>query len=398
MIEENVIDNDKEITFINPYEYLDLKNEEENIKYYLDKVHRHVYGDSMFTDKYEKLKKLNPSNKKKLLLSYYMIFNLDKFESFKKEYFHIKKKDHFYYVIIGDLENLKKLYEVDKYIIETKDNYYRNLLHYAVLGEYYDICEFLLKEGINYDEPDYYSETALYNAKGKIKDLLKKYGAKKTVYNTCIFDSINVKYNEEDKIGKIYNFLYNCSSIKKINSIYSSDGKKIIGKRMIRTKINNETNNWINTYHGTKYISIQHIANFGLRNYGEPLIGHIQKNETINDIKNWSSAIFVSPSILYAKNYSEVIGSNGDNWYIIIEAKIEPGYYSSHESTIYNYNYKSGEPRNVEYRIESTDNIDDCFVYGGPDQNHISTTSILFVKKDFLDNLNNYQDTAVFKY
>ena len=338
MIEENVIDNDKEITFINPYEYLDLKNEEENIKYYLDKVHRHAYGDSMFTDKYEKLKKLNPSNKKKLLLSYYMIFNLDKFESFKKEYLHIKKKDHFYYVIIGDLENLKKLYEVDKYIIETKDNYYRNLLHYAVLGEYYDICEFLLKEGINYDEPDYYSETALYNAKGKIKDLLKKYGAKKTVYNTCIFDSINVKYNEEDKIGKIYNFLYNCSSIKKINSIYSSDGKKIIGKRMIRTKINGEANDWINTYHGTKYISIQHIANFGLRNYGEPLIGHIQKNETINDIKNWSSAIFVSPSILYAKNYSEVIGSNGDNWYIIIEAKIEPGYYSSHESTIYNYN------------------------------------------------------------
>lgn len=92
MIEENVIDNDKEITFINPYEYLDLKNEEENIKYYLDKVHRHVYGDSMFTDKYEKLKKLNPSNKKKLLLSYYMIFNLDKFESFKKEYLHIKKR------------------------------------------------------------------------------------------------------------------------------------------------------------------------------------------------------------------------------------------------------------------------------------------------------------------
>lgn len=167
---------------------------------------------------------------------------------------------------------------------------------------------------------------------------------------------------------------------------------------MIRTKINGEANDWINTYHGTKYISIQHIANFGLRNYGEPLIGHIQKNETINDIKNWSSAIFVSPSILYAKNYSEVIGSNGDNWYIIIEAKIEPGYYSSHESTIYNYNYKSGEPSNVEYRIKSTDNIDDCFVYGGPDQYHISTTSILFVKKDFLDNLNNYQDTAVFKY
>ena len=398
MIEENVINNDKEITFINPYEYLGIKKEYDYLMEVLDKSHRTAYGDSMFTDKYEKLKEINPSNKKKLLLSYYMLFNLNKFESYNQKYLHIKKKDHFYYVIIGDLENLKKLYEADKYIIETKDNYYRNLLHYAVLGEYYDICEFLLKEGINYDEPDFFIETALYHAKGKIKDLLKKYGAKITKYNTCIFTSINVKYNDEDKIGKIYNFLYNCSSIQKINSIYSSDGKKILGKRMIRTKIKNETNNWINTYHGTKYISIQHIANFGLRNCGEPLIGHIQKNETINDINNWSSAIFVSPSILYAKHYSEIISSNGDNWYIIIEAKIEPGYYSSHERTIYNYNYKSGEPRNVEYRIESTDRINDLFTDGGPDQGHISTTSILFVKKDFLDNLDNFQDTAVFNY
>ena len=167
---------------------------------------------------------------------------------------------------------------------------------------------------------------------------------------------------------------------------------------MIRKYISNETNKWINTYHGTKYISIQHIAKFGLRNYGEPLIGHIQKNETINDMNNWSSAIFVSPSILYAKNYSEIISSNGDNWYIIIEAKIEPGYYSSHGSTIYNYKNLIGEPRNVEYRIESTDSIEEDFVFGGSDQYHISTTSILFVKKNYLDNLKNYEETAVFKY
>ena len=57
---------------------------------------------------------------------------------------------------MDDIDNLKKLYSCDKYIIEQKDSYYRNLLHYAVIGEYYNICEFLLKEGINYDEPDYF--------------------------------------------------------------------------------------------------------------------------------------------------------------------------------------------------------------------------------------------------
>lgn len=137
---------------------------------------------------------------------------------------------------------------------------------------------------------------------------------------------------------------------------------------------------------------------FGLINYGEPLMGHIGKNETIDDINNWASAIFVTPSILYAKNYSEVISSNGDNWYIIIEAKIEPGYFSTHESTIYNYDYKSGEPHEIEYRIESTDNSENFFFFGGSDQDHIFTTSLLFVQKDFLDNLNNYPEASIFKF
>jgi hypothetical protein len=77
-------------------------------------------------------------------------------------------------------------------------------LHYAVIGEYLDICEFLLKEGINFDEPDSFKTTPLYYATGKVEELLKKYGAYKMVYNTKIFTSINCKFTEKDKIGKIY--------------------------------------------------------------------------------------------------------------------------------------------------------------------------------------------------
>lgn len=85
-------------------------------------------------------------------------------------------------------------------------------------------------------------------------------------------------------------------------------------------------------------------------------------------------------------------------WYIIVEAKIEQGYYTSHESTIYNYNYKRGEPRNVEYRIELIENYKDYMVNQLEDQSHICTTSILFVQKNFLDNLNDFQDTDIFKF
>ena len=396
-MQQNELDNEKEITFINPYETLGIKKED-NLDDVLSKDSRSAYADRVITDKYNNLKQINPSNNKKLLLSYYMIFNLEKFDCYNQKFFHIQKKEQFYYVIMNDLENLKKLYSSDKYILTQKDSYYRNLLNYAVIGEYYEICEFLLKEGINFDEPDFFSSTALYHAKGIIKDLLKKYGAKKTVYNTPIYPSINLKYTAEDKIGIIYNNLYNNRYVQQINSIYKNN--KIIGKRIIRHKDfhKKDTYNWLTSYHGTKLNSISHIMQFGLRCCGESLNGHIPVNETINDTNNWASAVFVSPSILYAKNYSEVISSNGDNWYIIIEAKIEPGSFSTHESTIYNYDYKSGEPHDIEYRIESTDNCEDNFFFGGADQDHIFTTSLLFVQKDFLDDLDNYQEASVFKF
>ena len=396
-MQQTDIDSNKEIIFINPFETLGIKKED---CYFLDKIRR-AYSDGIATDLYKKLKKLEPTNRK-LILSYYMIFNLDKFETFKQNYLHIKTKDCFYYVVIGDLINLKKLYESNKYILEQKDNFYRNLLHYAVIGDYYDICEFLLKEGINYDEPDYFSSTALRYAEGKIEDLLKKYGAKKTAYNTSIFTSINIKITDEDKIWKIYNSLYGKGLVQNIDSI--TKNSKLIGRRLIRHKEYKDkesfykkgSNTWINVYHGTKFVSIQHILQFGLRHYGEPLLGHIQKSETIDDIKNWSDAIFVTPSIIYAKNYSEIISSNGDNWYIIIEAKVKPGSFSSHESTIYKYNYINGEPHEIEYRIKVNDN--DFMVLVEGDEHDILTTSLLFVKKDFLDDLTNFNDVSIFKY
>lgn len=115
------------------------------------------------------------------------------------------------------------------------------------------------------------------------------------------------------------------------------------------------------------------------------------------NIDNWSSAVFVSPSIFYASKYSELIESDNEEWFIIIEALINVHSFTKHNSTLYNYNYLNNEPKEVEYRIEA-DKIYDVF-YSNFDElnNNIVTVSLLFVKRSYLENKKRYSDGLVFK-
>ena len=137
---------------------------------------------------------------------------------------------------------------------------------------------------------------------------------------------------------------------------------------------------------------MEYILLYGLRSCGEPLEGHIPLNKRINNVNNWANAIFVSPSIFYASKYSEIIYSDYEEWYIIIEANIEPNCFSMYESTIYKYNFKMWEPKKIEYRINNISSV-----VGGKDESCIETTSLLFVKKKFLDNSDNYLDSLIFE-
>ena len=134
---------------------------------------------------------------------------------------------------------------------------------------------------------------------------------------------------------------------------------------------------------------------YGLRNFGEPLNGHIPLGQKINNISNWAQAIFVTPSIFYASNYSETINSDMKEWYIIIEAKIKPDFYSEYEGTIYRYNYKKDEPKNIEYRIKAC-NYGVVFYGNTKDEEGIVTISLLFVKKKFLEQCQRYIDGNIF--
>ena len=70
----------------------------------------------------------------------------------------------------------------------------------------------------------------------------------------------------------------------------------------------------------------------GLKNIGEPLKGHIALGRTFDNINDWANAIFVSPSIFYASKYADIIYSDNEEWFIIVEARLSGYLLSKHES------------------------------------------------------------------
>ena len=203
---------------------------------------------------------------------------------------------------------------------------------------------------------DDYFCTSLYYSSDEIAELLKKQGAKIKIYNQhlaykrLIINGININIKDNNKIEIIYKDFLNKNIIEEMHVLKNNNGT-IIAKRLFHQKTYNKENKWIPVFHGTRFVSMEHILRFGLQNLGEPLINHIQLGIKMFNIDNWASAIFVSPSIFYASKYSEIIESDGQEWFIIIEARVKPNSFTQHESTLYKYNYLKNEPKNIEYRI-----------------------------------------------
>ena len=369
---------------INPFEY--FKIEKENYK-------NLILNNELIINLFNKFKNSNHNNDVNPLLNYYTLYNMNKFDRNGDEFI-FKKKDHFYYVIMNDLDNLKLLYEQNKYILCQKDNYKNTLLHLSVLGEYLSITKFLLDKGINYDEPNYFGKTALSYSKGIIYELLIKFGAQMKFYNSKgAPKGININIKDENKLYLIWKQLKNC--ISKMEIIKNNG--EIIAKRLFRNigiNSKNITNNWIPVYHGAKFVSMEQILKYGLHNSGEPSYGYIKSGETIFGVNNWTNSIFVSPSIFYTSKFSEIINSDGEDWYIIIEAFVDPKFFGTYQSTIYQYNLKLEEPKNLEYRYNISIS-NDTNIYG--DQKGIYTNSLLFVKRAYLEKAENYSFQKIFE-
>jgi hypothetical protein len=104
----------------------------------------------------------------------------------------------------------------------------------------------------------------------------------------------------------------------------------------------------------------------------------IPLKDNVSGIKNWESAIFVSPSINYALDprYSEIIDNNNkdDKYNIIVGVRIRPNSFTKHKSKIIInnfpfHNFIDGNNKDI-YRISS--------------EKDIIVTSINFIKYKFL--------------
>ena len=283
-------------------------------------------------------------------------------DEFFKNIDNISNLNPFQIIKENNLEKLKKLYNYNKYILTQKDEHVETLLHCSIKSNNYEITKFLLEKGINYDEPNEHGITALFFSSGEIRKLLQSYGAIAEHFCSSPFEPKGIFIKEKDlnKIEFIYKELFNNDLVDKLIPIKKDN--KIIGKRLIRKIGDKKDYPWLSespfsVYHGTRFVSIEHIMNRGLKNTGEPLKGHIGIGRTFDNIKDWSNAIFVTPSIFYASKYAEIIYSDGEEWFIIVEALLskESPYYrkvSFHKSTFFNYIYKKNEPAEIEIIIE----------------------------------------------
>ena len=363
----------------------------------------------------------NIEEKKRGSLSYDILCNKNKYIK-KGNLYSTKIKDHFYYVIIGDLENLKKIYEKNKNILKEKDELGRNLLYISARNGFNDICEFLLEEGMDPNETQGTKSTplhgaAFYNQDSTVK-LLLEYGAKTEIKNidgkTVLEDAYSKKIKEiilnsqKDKITNLLNDLINKKLAKKL--ILVKYDNQIIGKKIIRNEemlssyINNEKE-WEIGWHGTKFEFLESIMKYGLYPSGsklengyeiKPLKGHVQLNIKVDKFNNWAKAIFVSPSIFYAGHpaYAKTIISNNIEYSVLIETRIKKGKFTQHKPTVVKYAQKNGEPTFIEYRIEVKD--DSNLIMRIESEKNVIVTSILFAKTDFLKNIKDYYKGEIF--
>ena len=333
--------------------------------------------------------------------------------------FKVKEKDCFYCTVVGDLDLLKKKIQSNKNLLYEKDELKRSLLYLSARNGYYNITEYLINKGININDVQNCGSTALHGAayygQTLIIQLLIDHGIDTSIkndYGHTAADEAKTPFIKElivdshtDKIKNFYQDLLskglvsNIIPIKKKGKVICQ--KIIVSQHLLPDNFSQINREWIPVWHGTKFRFLESIIQYGLKPSGtklsngnriSPLPGHISEKATIDGIKNWAKAIFVSPSIFYSSDvvYAERIISRKKTWAVLVEGRLKPDTFTKHSSTVLNYNNVPGEPDQLEYRVEQ-DN-DDELIYRIPSETNIFVTSISFISVNFLDNVSEYID------
>lgn len=369
----------------------------------------------------------------KLCLAYYIFTTKEKFIDKGNNVYSIKKKDVFYYVTVGDLESLKKEIDNNNKLLYTKDSLKRNLLYLAARNGHLEICKYLINKGIPINEAQSSGSTALHGASfyghTKVSLLLLNYGANPNIKNDfgnlpldeAKFPEIQKLFQniKKDPISSLFYELYSKKLCSKLIEI-KKDGK-ILGKKLICTlqelsKDESERmilNDWVLGWHGTNYSVLGSIVKEGLKAPGEisslgeikPRDNHIARNVSVNEVDDWAKAVFVSPSIFYSSHrvYAKTIVSNENTWCVLVETRVRPSSFTSHKSTVKDYQFKEGEPKNVEYRVQKTRGIKQglfgwLFRIESPrDKINLYVVSVLFVLPEFFEKATKFREGKIFE-
>ena len=367
---------------INPFEILEITRDE-----YQKEKEKYLNLYNYYND----IKESNRDRYKFLAL--FILSHEDLYES-EGDIFKIKK-DHFYYTITNNVNKLNQFLKDNELMLFDIDKNSRSLLHLSVLANNYETTQYLLSKGLYINEVggNINWETPLYYAVGRVANLLKD--EKGMTW---------FQFNSNKNFGRVFhsninliNYIFKVFSKKKLvdKIVDIKINNKIIGKRIFKKKtdiiknIHLDINDYEKFYHGTKYSSIESILRTGLKKT-IPSKGHIPLNIKFNNIENWANSIFVSPSIFYAADFSDIIISEKKAWYIIIEGKIRKDAFTSHEITLPYYKFKDGEPRNLEYRVKEEQDL----LYKG--EQIMTLDSILFAKSKYLKKINNYKAGDIF--
>ncbi|MCQ2817791.1 MAG: ankyrin repeat domain-containing protein [archaeon] len=329
--------------------------------------------------------------------------------------------DGFYCSIVGDDYGMLTHILEDKSILNSYDKKGCPLLCIAARNGHLNVCQILIDYGADINIIDDLGNTPLhgasYHGHEDVMNLLLSYGAKIDIQNLLERKALEdaptqrisniITESSNDLILNLYHFLdsvdlvSNLIKVKKFNKRTQTDDfiaiKFLPSVLLLPENVSEIKKTWVPAWHGTKFKNVESILREGLKESGSvlgdgskvtPDGGHIPMKMACFGVNDWANAIFLSPSVFYSANeiYSEKIRSSfyeNKDWYVLIEARLNPGKFKSFTSTTTGYNPLPGEPKNVEYRIKEKDEAGNPNTY---------VTSITFIWADFIKNLRFYED------
>lgn len=121
--------------------------------------------------------------------------------------------------------------------------------------------------------------------------------------------------------------------------------------------------NFVDAFHGTSFDAMFSILSFGLKKPGDVVNGkkidivkgHIPLGRDFHGKKDWSRAIFISPSVYHAAHpvYAKEFIENNDStsWLLLVQVRVKKGSYNQHDHTLSFYDSKVDEPTSLEFRV-----------------------------------------------